>query len=193
MSASEILLFGVPGLLAIGFVVCVLIYNRFVHIRVHVREGWSAIDVELKRRYELIPNLVETVRGYARHERELFEEVTRLRSVAQANEGDHGAQAADETRLMLCMKRLFAVVEAYPQLKASENFRKLQEELALTEDRIAAARRFYNANVRDMNQLRAMFPTNLVAIAMGIRPESFFELDSEAERVVPRASHRACA
>ncbi|HRQ73364.1 MAG TPA: LemA family protein [Phycisphaerales bacterium] len=163
-------------------------YNRFVRLRQHIRESWSGIDVELKRRYDLIPNLVETVRGYARHERETLELVTRLRDQAMTPHGSASEQAVDESALALGLKRLFALVEAYPALKADTQFLALQKELANTEDRIAAARRFFNANVRELNQLRETFPTNLVGAMMGVAPASFFELSSEAERVVPRVS-----
>ncbi|MCW5776219.1 MAG: LemA family protein [Phycisphaeraceae bacterium] len=163
-------------------------YNRFVRLRQHIRESWSGIDVELKRRYDLIPNLVETVRGYARHERETLELVTRLRDQAMIPHGSASEQAVDESALSLGLKRLFALAEAYPALKADTQYLALQKELANTEDRIAAARRFFNANVRELNQLRETFPTNLVGGMMSVAPASFFELSSEAERVVPRVS-----
>jgi LemA protein len=177
---------GVPALLVLIWLVAT--FNRLVRVRQHIRESWADIDVELKRRYDLIPNLVETVRGYASHERETIEMVTSLRNKAAANHGPAESQALDESALMLGVKRLFAVAEAYPQLRADGNFLHLQEELANTEDRIAAARRFFNGNVREMNQLCSMFPTNAVASMFGFRPETFFELASEAERVVPRVS-----
>ena len=179
-------------LIVIGVVVLIALvwllvnYNRLVRLRQHLRESWSDIDVELKRRYELIPNLVETVKGYARHEREVLEEVTALRSRALANEGSAASQAVDETAMLLGLKKLFVRVEAYPDLKADTNFLALQKELALTEDRIAAARRFYNANVREMRQLCEAVPTNLIAAAFGFQGGDFFELDNAAERIVPR-------
>jgi len=163
-------------------------YNRFVRLRQHIRESWSGIDVELKRRYDLIPNLVETVRGYARHERETLELVTRLRDQAMTPHRSASDQGVDESALALGLKRLFALAEAYPALKADSQYLALQKELANTEDRIAAARRFFNANVREMNQLRGTFPTNLVGAMMGVAPASFFELSGEAERVVPRVA-----
>jgi LemA protein len=164
----------------------ILTYNRFVRLRQHIRESWSDIDVELKRRYELIPNLVETVKGYAAYERETLERVVALRSRAMANDGSAASQAADESALLRGMKQLFALAEAYPDLKADANYLALQEELALTEDRIAAARRFFNGNVRDMNVLREGFPTSIIGRMFGFEMETFFELDDEAERVVPR-------
>lgn len=161
-------------------------YNRFARLRQHIKESWSGIDVELKRRYELIPNLVETVKGYAKHERETLAQVVELRNKAMSNHGSAGSQAVDESALMLGVKKLFALAEAYPQLRADVNFLALQKELAITEDRIAAARRFFNANVREMNQLCQMFPTNLIASWFGFTGGDFFQLDSDAERVVPR-------
>lgn len=161
-------------------------WNRFVRLRQHIRESWSDIDVELKRRYELIPNLVATVQGYAAHERSTLERVIELRNRAVASAGSPAAQGRDESDLMLGLKRLFALAEAYPQLRADQHFLTLQRELALTEDRIAASRRFYNANVRTLAVLRESFPTNLVARLMGVEGAAYFELDDAAERVVPR-------
>jgi LemA protein len=155
-------------------------------LRQHIKESWSGIDVEMKRRYELIPNLVETVKGYAKHERTTLEQITALRNKAMCNHGPASSQAVDESALMIGMKKLFALVENYPQLKADTHFLALQKELALTEDRIAAARRFFNANVRDMNQLCQVFPTNLIARAFRFTGGEYFTLDSEAERIVPR-------
>ena len=161
-------------------------FNRFVRVRQQIRESWADIDVELKRRYELIPNLVETVKGYTNHERDVLESVIQLRNKAMANEGPASGQAVDEAALQIGVKRLFAVAEAYPTLKADAHFLALQQELATTEDRIAAARRFFNGNVREMNQLCGLFPTNLLASMFGFEPTTYFELSNEAERVVPR-------
>lgn len=161
-------------------------YNRFVRLRQHIKESWSDIDVELKRRYELIPNLVATVKGYASHEQETLERVIELRNAASASTGSAESQAADESELMVGMKTLFALAEGYPDLKANTNYLELQSQLAETEDRIAAARRFFNGNVREQNQLCGMFPTSLVAGAFGFAPATFFELSSGAERVTPR-------
>ena len=161
-------------------------YNRFVGLQQHLRESWADIDVEMKRRYDLIPNLVETVKGYASHEREVLEQVVALRNKAQANVGTATEQAVDESALQIGVKRLFAVAEDYPDLKADIHFLALQKELANTEDRIAAARRFFNGNVRDLNQLREQFPTNIIANVFGFEGADYFELSSEAERVVPR-------
>ena len=161
-------------------------YNRFVCLKNHIAESWADIDVELKRRYDLIPHLVQPVKGYAAHEREVLERVTELRNKAKANEGSFAAQAADETNLLRSVKSLFTVVEAYPELKSNQHFLELQEELALTEDRIAAAGRFFNGNVRDMRQLCEMFPTSILAGIFHFDAPGFFELASDAERVVPR-------
>jgi LemA protein len=161
-------------------------YNRFARLRQHNRESWSDVDVELKRRYDLIPNLVETVKGYAKHEQQALEKVIELRNRAAANHGSPASQAVDETALMLGLKQVFALAESYPQLKADQHFLAVQKELANTEDRIAAARRFFNANVREMNQLCQSFPTNLIASWFGFTSQDFFQLDSAAERVVPR-------
>ncbi len=175
------------GALALLLLIYVVVnFNRMARLRQHVRESWSDIDVELRRRYELIPNLVRTVKGYAAHEQEVLEEVTALRNRAVASRGGAAGQAADETALLLGLKKLFAVVEAYPRLQADGNFLALQQELSNTEDRIAAARRFYNANIREMSQLCRTVPTNLIARAFGFEGGEYFELGSEAERVVPR-------
>lgn len=184
MEAAFLLIPLIPLLLLVVFVIAN--FNRFVRVRQHLRESWSDIDVEMKRRYDLIPNLVATVKGYAKHEQQVLEEVVRLRNLAMHSTGTAAKQAVDETALAIGMRKLFAVVEGYPELKANTNFLALQEELANTEDRIAAARRFYNGNVRELNQLCRAFPTNLLAGMFGFEEASYFELASEAERVVPR-------
>jgi len=186
MEPIFLILIIVLAVLLLPLVWLVANYNRFARLRQHIRESWSDIDVEMKRRYDLIPNLVNTVKGYAAHERDVLQRVIELRNRAAASHGSASQQALDESALMIGVKQLFAVVERYPQLKADTNFLALQQELANTEDRIAAARRFFNGNVREMNQLCQMFPTNLIASAFGFAPETFFELASEAERVVPR-------
>lgn len=161
-------------------------YNRFARLGQHVRESWSGVDVELKRRHELVPNLVATVRGYAQHERETLEMVVAARAKAvQAGDGLR-ARVDGEAALARSLTRLIAVAEAYPQLKADRQFLELQRELSLTEDRIAASRRFYNANVRELNTLRIEFPSNLVAGAFGFREERFFELEDASERAAPQ-------
>jgi len=161
----------------------IIAYNRFIRLRKRTDEAWSDIDVQLKRRYDLIPNLVETVKGYATHERELFEKVTQART--QAINASGAAQKAEaENMLSGALKSLFAVAEAYPQLRASENFSKLQEELADTENKIQAARRFYNGNVRDLNIAIEIFPSNMVARIFGFKAAEFFEVAGEQEREV---------
>lgn len=183
-----------PALIIIGVIILILLiwwiatYNRFVRLKHTVKESWADIDVELKRRYELIPNLVETVKGYAKHERETLERCVELRNQAMGNHGSAQSQGRDENALQLGMKTLFAVAEGYPDLKSDANFRALQEELALTEDRIAASRRFFNGNVREMRDLREAFPTSIVGSAMGIEEPTFFEIDDDNERAVPRVS-----
>jgi LemA protein len=175
-------------LLGIVFVLLIWvigIYNGLVKLRQHCRESWSGIDTELKRRYDLIPNLVETVKGYAGHERELLQAVTEARSKAVASTGSPKAQAADENILIGALMRLLAIVENYPDLKASGNFLELQRELANTENRIQAARRFYNANVRDMNTRVESFPSNIIASLFSFAPWEFFEIEEAAARSAP--------
>jgi LemA protein len=188
MSEGLVLAFVVAGAAALIPVAWVVItYNRFVSLRQHIRESWAGIDVELKRRYDLIPALVETVKGYAQHERGVLERVAELRGKAAGTHISAAEHAADESALMREVGKLLTLVEAYPALKADKHFLELQKELAMTEDRIAAARRFYNGNVRDFARLRATFPSNLVASMLGVEePPSYFELAQDAERVVPR-------
>ena len=171
--------------IALPLVWLIVNYNRLARVRQHLRESWAGIDVELKRRYDLIPNLVNTVKGYAAHEQETLLAVIEARNRAAASTGTAASQAVDETALMIELRRLFALVERYPRLQADSHFLALQRELANTEDRIAATRRFFNGNVREMNQLVQTFPTNIVAAIFGFESETFFELSSEAERVVP--------
>jgi LemA protein len=178
MSPLAVLL-GVVGVVLLWVV---LVYNALVRLRQQVRESWSGIDTELKRRYDLIPNLVETVKGYAAHEREVLQAVTDARSRAAASTGDPGSQARDEKELVTSMNRLLAVAEGYPDLKASANYLALQKELANTEDRIQSVRRFYNANVRDLNTRIEVFPSNLIAGMFSFRPEQFFEVERSAIR-----------
>ncbi len=175
----------VVPVLVVGLVV-VGMYNSLVRGRNHVRESWSGIDTELKRRYDLIPNLVETVKGYARHEREVLEQVVEARNRAVASTGSPASQAKDENVLVGGLKRLFALAEGYPDLKASQNFLALQGQLVETEDRIQAARRFYNANVRDYNNRCQMFPTSVLAGMFQFEPAEFFEVESAIERAAPR-------
>jgi len=154
----------------------VLQYNGLVGLRNQIREAWSNVDTELKRRYDLIPNLVSTVKGYAAHERELLERVTELRNRCLGNTGAVADQERDEVQLVDALKRLLVLVENYPQLKADQHFLKLQTELANTENRIQAARRFYNGNVRDYRNKREMFPSSLVASLFHFPPVEFFSV-----------------
>ncbi len=159
-------------------------YNLLVRVRQQVGESWSNIDTELKRRYDLIPNLVETVKGYAAHERETLAAVVEARERARNSTGSPATQAEDEKKLVGTVQKLLAVAEGYPELKASGNFLALQEELANTEDRIQAARRFYNANVRDLNTRIEVFPSNIIASLFNFHPAEFFEVESAVVRRV---------
>ena len=161
------------------------IYNSLVQLRVRADSSWSDIDVQLKRRHDLIPNLVETVKGYAAHEKGTFENIARYRSAAMSA-STPADRAAAETQLTGALRGLFAVAENYPQLRASEEFTALQNQLSQTEDNIQNARRYYNAVVRDLNIAIAQFPAILVARIMRFQPREFFGLDDEAERAVPR-------
>jgi len=177
---------GIVGLLIVGAIVS---YNRFISQRQFIRDSWANIDTELRRRYDLIPNLIETVKGYASHERELFEEVARTRAAAAGATGSPAQQAAAEAPLIAALGRLFAVAEAYPQLRANENFLSLQTELANTEDRLQTARRFYNANVRDYNRRVQSFPSNLIASTFKFAEEEYFEVEEAIrEAGAPRVS-----
>ncbi len=169
-------------LIVVGWVI--FAYNGLVVLRNRVREAWSDIEVQLKRRYDLIPNLVETVKGYAGHESKVFENVTEARSRAMGAPVGSTAQLAAENALSGTLKSLFAVAENYPQLKANENFAKLQDELTDTENKIQAARRFYNANVRDMNIKVEVFPSNILAGMFGFKQEPLFDAEPEAEKNV---------
>jgi len=159
-------------------------YNALVALKNYIRESWSNVDTELKRRYDLIPNLVAVVKGYAAHERTVLERVTELRNRCAANNGSPGEQAVDEKLLVDSLKQLLVVVENYPQIKADQNFLKLQTELVNTEDRIQAARRFYNGNVRDYRNKCETFPSNLVANMFGFKSEGdFFSVPPSMQEV----------
>jgi LemA protein len=171
-------------LLAVG----VALYNGLIRLRNVVQESWRQIDVELNRRHDLIPNLVETVKGYASHERETFEAVTRARAAAAAPGSTPAQQAQQENVLTQALGRLFAVAEAYPDLKANQNFLELQRELTETEDRIAASRRFYNANVRSLNTKVETVPSNIVAGMFHIERAEYFEAEDQQVRAAPTVS-----
>lgn len=173
-----IILLGGVGLYVVS------VYNGLQSLKVKVQEAWSQIDVQLKRRVDLIPNLVETVKGYATHEKEVFENVTKARSALMNAQGPQEAGDADNM-LTGALKSLFAVAEAYPELKAQEGFVKLQDELSDTEDKVAYSRQFYNSVVRDFNQKIVMFPSNIVAGMFGFKEKEFFEV-ADTEREAPK-------
>jgi len=165
-------------IVALIIIVLVAIYNGLVRLNVRSNEAWSDITVQLKRRADLIPNLVETVKGYATHEKTVFEDVTKARSAVMSANGPAETAKADN-QFQQTMKSLFAVAEAYPALRASENFQKLQDEVTDTEDKIQASRRFYNGVVRDFNTKRKVFPTNIFASILGFKQDKeFFEVDA---------------
>lgn len=173
------------GLLLIALIWVICIYNSLVRLRQHVRDSWAVIETELRRRYDLIPSLVETVKGYAAHEREVLKAVTEARSRAVASSGSPFHQAADENVLVKELSRLFAVSEGYPELKASQNFLELQKELSNTEDRIQASRRFYNGNVRDLNTRIEVFPSNIIASFFRFKQAEFFEIEEVTAAQTP--------
>jgi LemA protein len=175
----------VLAVLVLVAVALVVSYNRFVSQRNLVAESWRQIDVELHRRHDLIPNLVETVKGYASHERGVFEAVTQARAAAASPGSTPAIQAQQEGVLGQALGRLFAVAEAYPDLKASTNFLELQRQLTETEDRIAAGRRFYNANVRALNTRVESFPSNIVASTFNFKQAEYFEVEDVAIRSAP--------
>ncbi len=156
-------------------------YNGLIQLRNQTDEAWSDIDVQLKRRYDLIPNLVNTIKGYTTHESGVFQQVSEARSAA-LNAKSLPDKAAAENMLSSTLKSLFAVSEAYPELKANENFLKLQDELSDTENKIQASRRFYNGNVRDLNTKIQVFPTNIIAGMLGFTKREFFEISNASER-----------
>jgi LemA protein len=164
----------------------VVTYNRLIALRNIVEESWRQVDVELHRRYDLIPNLVETVKGYAAHERGTFEAVTAARAAASTPGSTPAEQAQQENMLTSALRQLFAVAEAYPDLKANQNFLELQRSLSETEDRIAASRRFYNANVRAFNTKIQSVPSNLIANTFGFKIADYFEVDDPNVRSAPR-------
>lgn len=176
-------LWAVGGIIVLLVIIGISIYNRLVQLNIRTDEAWSDINVQLKRRYDLIPNLVETVKGYAKHEKTVFEDVTKARAEALGAKGIEEKSKA-ENQISEALKSIFAVAEAYPELKANENFAKLQEELTDTEDKIQASRRFYNGNVRDLNIAIQSFPTSIIANAKGFKKRELFELE-EAEAKEP--------
>ena len=186
------------GLLIVGGVVFAIlliallwgvgIYNKLVGLRQHLKDSWSGVDVELKRRYDLIPNLVETVKGYAKHESDTLGSVIAARNTAVASTGSPAQQAKDEGALIGAMRQLSVVVERYPELKADSQFINLQGELAETENRIASTRRLYNGNVREMNNAVQTFPSNIIAGMFSFKSAEYFEIEDAAVREAPKVS-----
>jgi LemA protein len=179
----------VVGVVAVAVVV---IYNSLVRLKVQADNAWADIDVQLKRRYDLIPNIVETVKGYAAHEKGTLESVIAARNQAMSARGP-AAKGEAEGMLTSALRQLFALAEAYPQLRAVESFTQLQNTLHQIEDALQNARRYYNAVVRDLNTRIHQFPTNIVAGMTGFKPREFFEISAPAEREVPRVSFGAPA
>ena len=185
----EVLIFlGIIIVLPVIYVI--LTYNTLVALRNHISDAWGNIDTELKRRYDLIPNLVATVKGYAAHEKEIFERITQLRARCMTRRGPAQEQAVSENELVGALKKLLAVVENYPQLKADQHFLELQRELVNTEDRIQAARRFFNGNVRDYRNKCETFPSSVIAGMFGFEKRDYFNV-SPSVREVPNADFGA--
>jgi LemA protein len=180
----------IVAIVVIAIAYTVATFNGLIRLQQRADEGFSDIDVQLKRRHDLIPNLVETVKGYASHERQTLENVTAARNAAVAATGPE-AQARAENQLTGALRQLFAVAENYPDLKASQNFLELQNEITDTEDKIQAARRFYNMTVRDLNIKVQSFPSSVIANQRGIQKREFFELDQPGDREVPEVSFGA--
>lgn len=174
-------LYVILGVLAVLILWLLATYNGLIALRNRVREAWSQIDVQLKRRSSLIPNLVEAVKAYAKHEKTVFENVTKARS-ALLGAKNPGEAAAADNMLTGALKSLFAVAEAYPNLRASENFKALQEEISDTETKVAAARQFYNTNVLDLNNTLEQFPSNLVGQWFGFKKEDFFKASANEQK-----------
>jgi len=183
----EIATIVILAVVAALFVWLILNYNRLVAFKNRTKEAWADIDVQLKRRYDLIPNLMETVKGYAAHEKQVLENVTAARSAAMDAKTPE-EKIEKENALSQTLKSLFAVAENYPDLKASANFLELQRELSDTENKIQAARRFYNGNVRDFNIAIESFPSNVVAAVFGFKQMKLFEIVAEAEREAPKVN-----
>jgi LemA protein len=179
----------VLGIVVILLIMLASIYNGLVRLRNQVKNAWAQIDVQLKRRYDLIPNLVETVKGYMRHERETLEAVTNARNVAQrASSSGAGERSKAESELSSALARLMVVVERYPDLKANQNFLALQEELTSTENKISFSRQYYNDSVLKYNNKTEMFPSNIVANMMNFKQSEFFEITVAEEKEAPKVS-----
>jgi LemA protein len=187
MGAATIVLLVVVGVVVLAVLYAIVKYNWLVRLRNRVRNAWSQIDVQLKRRHDLIPNLVETAKGYMGHERETLEEVTKARNLAMRASGAGEASNAEQ-QLSNALGQFFLVVERYPDLKANQNFLALQEELTSTENKIGFARQLYNDEVMGYNTAIQSFPVNIVAGMFNFRQRDFFEIEVEAERAVPEVS-----
>ena len=174
----------IVALIAIVIWFVIANYNMLIELRNHIDDAWSNIDTELMRRYDLIPNIVAAVKGYAAHERETLEQVIKLRNICHADHGPGREQVEHENQFVDAIQKLLAIAESYPDLKADQNFLELQKELVNTEDRIQAARRFFNGNVRDYRNRRESFPSNLVANAFKFGPRDFYDVDP-AVRATP--------
>ena len=182
MDAPVVPLIVLAAIVLVPLIYLINVYNRLVRLHTLVRNSWSNIDAELKRRHDLIPNLVSVVKGYAAHERDVLERVVEARQQAMRFDTPTREHAEDENQLARTARGLVALAEGYPELKSNRNFLELQEELSRTEDRIAAARRFYNGNVKDLNTLVEQFPSNLVAGALGFQMAESFEVETIFER-----------
>jgi LemA protein len=180
----------VAALAAIVIFWGLLTYNGLVRRKNLVAEAWSGIEAQLKRRADLIPNLIETVKGYAAHERSTFDQLTKLRAQASANQstGDLAARAQTEQQITAAIGKIMAVAEAYPDLKASANFQQLQGQLAEVEDQIQLSRRYYNASVRDFNVMIQQAPSNIIAGWFAFKPADYFQIENAADRAVPKVS-----
>jgi LemA protein len=183
--AVLVVLLVLAGVVAVVVLWFVFTYNGLVRLRNQVKNAWSQIDVQLKRRYDLIPNIVETVKGYAAHEKETFERVIQARQRG-IDASTVKQQQEAENMITGALRQLFALSEAYPNLKANENFLALQEELASTENKIGFARQYYNDTVKDFNTRQQMFPANLVASMLGFQPAEFFEIEEASQREAPK-------
>jgi len=183
------------GLIMLAVVILIIIlaagiYNSLVKLRNTSEQAWSDVDVQLKRRHDLIPNLVETVKGYATHERQTFDEVVEARNMAMQS-GTPGEKAQNENFLQSALKNLFALSEAYPELKANQNFLDLQNQLSEIEEKIQMARRYYNAVVRDLNTRIESVPSNIIANTFGFKKREYFELESAEEKTVPEVNFQS--
>lgn len=186
VSGLAIILVIIAVIVVIALLWAVAAYNGFIKLRNLVQESWRQVDVELQRRYDLIPNLIETVKGYVTHEKTVLEEVTQARAAVMGSHESPAGRAIQEDALSSALGRLFAVAENYPQLRAAEGFLALQSELANTEDRIAAARRFYNANVRTLNTKVETFPSNIIAGMFSFTQAEYFEVSDPQVRQTPQ-------